>query len=69
MDTQHLIKQTNELRQLMQKAASVAEDLQKRFPELEEPALRAQCSVIRAFIQQAVNVEGGLTDMLKSKEN
>ncbi|MEL6625746.1 MAG: hypothetical protein AAFQ83_02240 [Bacteroidota bacterium] len=69
MKTQHLIQQTTELRQLMQKAAHVAEDLQARFPELEEPALRAQCSVIRAFIQQACNLEVGLTDMLKSKES
>ena len=69
MQIQELLKHTQELRQAMAKASELAEKLHKQVPEMEEPAMSAQCSVIRAFLQQVVNQEIVLSDMLKTRTN
>lgn len=69
MQIQELLKQTQELRQTMAKASELAEKLQKQVPEMEEPAMSAQCSVIRAFLQQVHNQEAVLSDMLKTRSS
>ncbi|RMG74908.1 MAG: hypothetical protein D6722_01825 [Bacteroidetes bacterium] len=65
MQIQELLKQTQELRQTMAKASELAERLRKQVPEMEEPAMSAQCSVIQAFLQQVRSQEALLSDMLK----
>ncbi|MEZ4827047.1 MAG: hypothetical protein R3C61_12335 [Bacteroidia bacterium] len=67
MQTQEILKEARELRQLMAKAVEIAQRLQDKLPELEEPAMSAQCSVIRAFLRQTEMQEQVLTQMLSSR--
>jgi hypothetical protein len=68
MNTHEMLNETRELRQLMAKASEVARRLQEKLPEMEEPAISAQCSVIRAFLLQTERQEAILADMLKAKQ-
>ncbi|MEO1449476.1 MAG: hypothetical protein AAFV07_08085 [Bacteroidota bacterium] len=67
MQTQEMLQHSRELHQTMAKALEIAKRLQSKLPELEEPAIRAQCSVIYAFLQQAERQEALLTQMLQSR--
>ncbi len=64
MQTQEMIQEAIELRQVVTKAMELVEKMRERLPELEEPAMRAQCSVIRAFLNQSVHHEKVLEEML-----
>jgi spore coat protein CotF len=65
--TQELLKDTEELHQLLIQAGQLAEKLQAQLPEVEEPAIRAQASVLRAFINQIARQEDTLTEMIRSR--
>ena len=52
----------------MAKATEIAKRLQEKLPELEEPAMSAQCSVIRAFLLQTERQEQVLASMLEAKQ-
>lgn len=67
MQTQELIQQTQELRQLVSQAQKIAEKLHSQLPEFEEPAMLAQCSVLRTFLLQAEKQEMLFSDMLKAR--
>ena len=67
MHTQELLNQAKELRRLMSQAATIVEGMQSKLPELEEPAMSAQCSVIRHFLRQTERQEELLKDMLTAK--
>ncbi|MCI4671483.1 MAG: hypothetical protein MRZ79_25295 [Bacteroidia bacterium] len=67
MQTQELIQQSEELRQLVTQAKDIAEKLQAQLPEFDEPAMLAQCSVLRTFLLQAEKQEERFSDMLKAK--
>jgi len=67
MQTQQLIQQSEELRQLVSQAQKIAEKLQDQLPEFDEPAMLAQCSVLRTFLLQAEKQEELLTSMLRSR--
>lgn len=67
LPTQDLLKSTQELHSLMNQATQLAEKLQAQLPELEEPAIRAQASVLRAFLLQLSRQEAVLTDMIKAR--
>ncbi len=67
MQPQELLKQIRELSRIMAEATTIVEGLQKNLPELEEPAISAQLSVIMHFIHQTGRQEQLLNDMLKAK--
>lgn len=67
MNSPEAQKQLLELQKVMKQASQIVENLQKLLPSMEEPAMNAQCSVIRAFIYQTQMQEQTLTSMLKSK--
>ncbi len=69
LPTQDLLKNTEELHKLMSQASLLAEKLQAQLPELEEPAIRAQASVLRAFLHQLSRQEVVLTNMIKARSN
>ncbi|MEZ4774862.1 MAG: hypothetical protein R3D00_16880 [Bacteroidia bacterium] len=69
MQTQEILKEARELRQLMAKASEIAQRLHEKLPEMEEPAMNAQCSVIRAFLHQTEMQEQVLTQMISAKSN
>ncbi|MEM7655517.1 MAG: hypothetical protein AAF399_05255 [Bacteroidota bacterium] len=69
MNSQEAQKHILELQKVMKQASGIVESLQNLLPSMEEPALHAQCSVIRAFIHQAQMQEETLSSMLKSKSN
>ncbi|MDX2283777.1 MAG: hypothetical protein NW241_06425 [Bacteroidia bacterium] len=60
---QHL----TELRAAMSRATDLAGKLHQLLPELEEPAISAQCNVIRAFLEQASRQEEMITRMVSDK--
>lgn len=64
MQTQEMLQEARELRQVVARAMELVEKMKERLPELEEPAMRAQCSVITAFLNQSVHHEKVLEDML-----
>ena len=68
MQTAELLQQARELRQIMKKASEIAEKLQSKLPEMEEPAMSAQCSVIRHFLHQTERQEQVLVDMLNARQ-
>ena len=68
MQTTELLKDAKELRQIMAKAKAIVEGLQSRLPELEEPAMSAQCNVIRHFLLQTERQEQVLSDMLSARQ-
>lgn len=53
---------------MMAKATEIAELLHNQLPELEEPAMNAQCSVIRAFLRQTEQQEKILAEMIRTKQ-
>ncbi|WNJ18509.1 hypothetical protein [Pontibacter sp. G13] len=67
MQTQEIISYTVELEAAMKKAAEIAEKLRNGLPEMEEPAMRAQASVICAFLHQTEQYQTRLTQMLSAK--
>jgi hypothetical protein len=67
LPTQDLLKTTEELQNLMTQATRIAERLEASIPELEEPAMRAQCSVMRAFLMQVERQEKLFSDMLRAR--
>ncbi|MEM6801852.1 MAG: hypothetical protein AAF696_10650 [Bacteroidota bacterium] len=68
MHTQELLKQVRELRNLMAEAKAIVDGMQEKLPELEEPAMSAQCSVIRHFLAQTQRQEQLLKDMITAKQ-
>ena len=68
MHTQELLKQVRELRTLMAEAKAIVDGMQEKLPELEEPAMSAQCSVIRHFLIQTQRQEELLKDMITAKQ-
>ena len=68
MEPGELLKQVEQLRTAMKQAVQIADSLHAKMPELEEPAMRAQCSVIRAFLRQTERQEEILTQMITAKE-
>ena len=64
MQTQEILQDAKELRQAVAKAMELVEKMKARLPEMEEPAMSAQCSVIRAFLYQSVHQEKMLEDMI-----
>ncbi|MEO0897312.1 MAG: hypothetical protein AAFY71_12980 [Bacteroidota bacterium] len=67
MQTAQLIQQSKELRSLMIQAQEIAEKLHAQLPEFDEPAMLAQCSVLRTFLLQAERQEEVLSSMLQAK--
>ncbi len=67
MQTEELQTHIKNLSESLKKASGIAEILADVFPEMEEPALRAQCSVIQAFIRQTERQEEILTKMVTAK--
>ncbi|MEO0472560.1 MAG: hypothetical protein AAF206_23280 [Bacteroidota bacterium] len=68
MEAVELLKQAEALRTVMKQAIKIADSLHAKMPELEEPAMRAQCSVIRAFLRQTERQEEILTQMITAKD-
>ncbi|MCB0845129.1 MAG: hypothetical protein KDE26_17895 [Bacteroidetes bacterium] len=68
MKVNEILNEAKELRQLMAKASEIAQRLHEKLPEMEEPAISAQCSVIRAFLLQTERQEEMLAEMLRAKE-
>lgn len=68
MQTQEILNEARELRTLMAKASAIAKKLQDKLPEMEEPAMNAQCSVIRAFLLQTERQEQVLSDMIAARQ-
>ncbi len=69
LPTQELLKDTEEIHRLMTQATRLAEKLQSQLPELEEPAIRAQASVLKVFLHQLARQESVLTSMIKARSN
>lgn len=69
MQTQQFLKYAEELRQSIRQASKTAEKMLSEMPEIEEPALSAQCSVIRAFLYQTECQEVLFSDMLKARKD
>ncbi|GAB4420709.1 MAG: hypothetical protein OHK0039_34610 [Bacteroidia bacterium] len=69
MISQEILQQTQELRKTMIRAAELADKIGTQLPETEEPALSAQCNVIRAFLLQTKLQEQALDDMLQTRFN
>lgn len=69
MQSEELSRHVKELRASLQKASGIAEKLVVVFPEMEEPALRAQCSVIQAFLRQTERQEEILAKMVSARES
>ena len=67
MHTQELLKQIRELGRIMTEAKAIVEGMQDKLPELEEPAMSAQCNVIRHFLHQTVRQEELLKQMITAK--
>jgi hypothetical protein len=67
MKRQELLQQTDDLRQTMEKAAKIAERLHESFNEHQQPAILAQCNVIRAFLAESVAHERLVSEMIKTK--
>lgn len=67
LPTQELLNDTEELHNLLLKASQIADKLQAQLPEMEEPAIRAQASVLRAFVQQISRQEATLSSMIKAR--
>ena len=67
LPTQDLLKESEELQSLMQQATRIAERLHASIPELEEPSMRAQCSVIKAFLRQVERQEQVFSNMLRAR--
>lgn len=67
MHTQELLKQMRELSRIMAQATAIVDGLQSKLPELEEPAMSAQCSVIRHFLHQTERQEQLLQEMITAK--
>ncbi len=67
MQVNQLLKQAAELKQVVSQASRLAEELEDQLSEHEEPAMRAQCSVIRAFLTQTASQEERLSEMLAAK--
>ena len=68
MQPEQLLKHTQELKNAIKKASEIAEILGKEFPEMEEPALKAQCSVIQAFLRQTDRQEQVLSKMVRARQ-
>ena len=69
MKIQEVLQQMTELQKVLRQADKIAEKMQNEMPDMEEPAMSAQCSVIRAFLYQVELQEEVLSSMLKSKNN
>lgn len=67
MQTQQLLKYAEELRQSIDRATKTVEKMQSEMPDIEEPALSAQCGVIRAFLYQTECQEVVFRDMLRAR--
>lgn len=67
LPTQDLLKETEELQNLMNQAKEIAARLQASISEVDEPAMRAQCSVMRAFLMQVERQERLFSDMLRAR--
>lgn len=52
----------------MAEAKAIVDGMQEKLPELEEPAMSAQCSVIRHFLAQTQRQEELLKDMITAKQ-
>jgi len=68
LPTQDLLHDTQEFQKLLNQAAQVAFRLQSRVPEIEEPAVKAQASVLCAFLFQIDRQQQLLTDMIQSSQ-
>ena len=62
-----MLQQTDELRRTMAKASQIADRLSGSLPELQQPAIRAQCNVIMAFLRETSEHERLFTKMIQSK--
>lgn len=69
MQSDELLSKVSEMRNNLLNAAKIADKIALEFPEMEEPALRAQCSVIQAFLRQTERQERILSDMVKARNN
>lgn len=67
MNRKELLQQSEELRQAMERAVKIADSMQSSFHEYKQPAIRAQCNVIRAFLAESVEHERLFSDMIKAK--
>ncbi len=67
MNKKELLQQSDELRRAMQKASGIADRLRDSFNELKQPAIRAQCNVILAFLEESVAHEKLFSDMVNKK--
>ncbi len=52
---------------MMEKASKIADRMLDSFHEHSQPAIRAQCNVIRAFLAESVDQERLFSDMIKTK--
>jgi hypothetical protein len=68
MQSEELQKHVQDLRASLKRASAIADKLAIVFPEMEEPALRAQCSVIQAFLRQTERQERILSKMVIAKD-
>jgi len=68
MQPEELLSQVAEMRSNLMNATKIADKIALEIPELEEPALRAQCSVIQAFLRQTERQERILAQMVKARK-
>ncbi|MEM6345359.1 MAG: hypothetical protein AAF927_15815 [Bacteroidota bacterium] len=68
MQSEELLSQVAQMRSNLVNAAKIADKIAQEIPEMEEPALRAQCSVIQAFLRQTERQERILAQMVKARQ-
>lgn len=68
MQPEELLSQVAEMRSNLVNASKIADRIALEIPEMEEPALRAQCSVIQAFLRQTERQERILAQMVKARK-
>ncbi len=68
MQSEELLSQVAEMRSNLKNAAKIADKIALEIPEMEEPALRAQCSVIQAFLRQTERQERILSQMVRARK-
>lgn len=68
MTKQEILRETAELRSMMAKATEIVEKLGAVLPSSEQqPAINAQCNVMRSFLWQVENQERLFAEMVDKK--
>ncbi|MEM6764224.1 MAG: hypothetical protein AAF824_14180 [Bacteroidota bacterium] len=67
MNKSDFLTKTKELRSAIEKASSIVEHLGNNLSSVQQPAINAQCNVIRNFLLQVERQEHLFTEMLEKK--